>query len=71
MVNRTWLLARCIPIVALIAAGCSDQPTPSSPDAKANQPQVAGPAPVKGKAASKVKRPKVLSELTGPSQLVD
>jgi len=69
MRDRTSSLLLSIPLIAVLATGCSEQATPSSPDAKANQPVVSQPQPTKGKKAAK--RPKVIGELTGPSQLVD
>jgi len=71
MRTRKSSLLLCIPLIAVLATGCSDQ-TPSSPDAKANQKAVNVPPapPVKG-GAKAPKKPKELSKLTGPSQLVD
>jgi hypothetical protein len=71
MRNRTWSLAKWIPIIALMAAGCTDQPQPSSPDAKANRPSLNQPPVPKDKTAAKVKKPKVIGNMTGPTQLVD
>jgi hypothetical protein len=72
MRTLTSSLARWIPIVALITAGCTDQPQPSSPEAKANQPALKQPPDAKEKTtAAKVKKPKVIGNMTGPTQLVD
>jgi len=69
MRNRKSSLFLCIPLIAVLATGCSDKATPSDPNAKANQKLVAEPPPPKGTKAPK--KPKELSKLTGPSQLVD
>jgi hypothetical protein len=72
MRNCTWPIARWIPILALIAGGCTEQPQPSSPDAKANQPALNQPPAAQEKAdAATVKKPKVIGKMTGPTQLVD
>jgi len=71
MRNRTWLLPRWIAIIAVVAAGCTEQSPPSSPDAKANRPSLNQPPVPKDKTAAKVKKPKVIGNMTGPTQLVD
>jgi hypothetical protein len=71
MTIRTWSLPRWIPIMALIAAGCTEQAQPSSPAAKANLPALNQPRAKVEPSAAKVKKPKVIREMTGPTQLVD
>jgi len=70
MRNRTRSLSLCIPLIAALGAGCSGEPARSSPDVRANQPAVAQPPPTKG-AANAPKKPKIIGNMTGPSQLVE
>jgi hypothetical protein len=73
MRTRKSSLLLCIPLIAVLAPGCSDQGAPSSPDAKADQKAIEAPPapPVKGTAKTPAKKPKDLKAFTGPARVAD
>jgi len=68
MRNRRSSLLLFIPLVAVLATGCSDSAPPSNPEPKVDQkaPDAPPPSKVSGKAA---KKPKVIGKMVGPSHV--
>jgi hypothetical protein len=69
MRNRKSSLLLFISLIAVLATGCSDQPTPSAPDADANQ-KVAVEAPT-AKGKTPPKKPKDFRKFVGPGKVTD